>query len=67
MGQNWDNMTQYLSHFDWEKILSVREDITCTLHDFTFMLLSVTVQDIETIVQNVETNGFPVNLMVFSY
>ena len=22
MGQNWDNMTQFLSHFDSEKILS---------------------------------------------
>ena len=23
MGQNWDNMTQFLSHFDSEEILSV--------------------------------------------
>ena len=22
MGLNWDNMTQFLSHFDWEKNLS---------------------------------------------
>ena len=24
MGQNWDNMTQFLSHFGSEKILSAR-------------------------------------------
>ena len=38
-----------------------------TLHHFTCILLSVTVQDVESTVQNVETNGNAVNLTVFSY
>ena len=29
----------------------------CTLHDFTYMLLSVTIQDIESTVQDAETKG----------
>ena len=38
-----------------------------TLHDFTCTLLSVTVQDIESTVQDVKTKGNPVNLTAFSY
>ena len=39
----------------------------CTLHDFTCMLLPVTVQDVELTVQIVETNANFVNLRAFSY
>ena len=38
-----------------------------TLHDFTSMLLSVIVTDIESTVQYVETKGYTVNLAVFFY
>ena len=38
-----------------------------TVHDFTCMLLSVTVQDVESTVQDLETKGNPVNLTAFSY
>ena len=39
----------------------------CTLHNFTCMLLSVTVQDVESTVQDVGTEGNPVNLTTLSY
>ena len=32
-----------------------------TLHEFTYLLLSVTVQDVESIAQDVEIKGKPVN------
>ena len=38
-----------------------------TLHDFTCILLSVTVQDVQSTVQNVETKVNPVNLTAFFY
>ena len=44
-----------------------REDFKGSLHDFTCMLLSVTVQDIESTVQAVEAKGNPVIFMAFSY
>ena len=37
------------------------------LHDFTCTLLSVSVQDTESTVQEVEINGNLVNLTAFSY
>ena len=37
----------------------------CTLHDFTCVLLSVTVQVVESTVRDVETKGIPVNLTAF--
>ena len=39
----------------------------CTLHDFTFMLISLTVQDIESTVQYIEAKGNPVNLTPPAY
>ena len=39
----------------------------CTLSDFTCMLLSVTVQNAESILQDVGIKGNPVNLTAFSY
>ena len=39
----------------------------CILHGFTCMLLCVTVQDVESTGQDIETKGNPVNLTVFSY
>ena len=44
----------------YERFLNLREDFMCTLYDFKCMLLSATVQD-------VETKGSPVNLTAFSY
>ena len=43
------------------------EDFMRTLHDFLRMLLSVTVQDVESIVQDVEIKGNRVKLTEFSY
>ena len=39
----------------------------CTLHDFKCMLPSVTAQDVESTVQDVEAKGNPINLTAFSY
>ena len=45
---------------------NLHEDFMCTLLDFTCMLLSMTVQFVESIiVQDVETNGNYVNLTTF--
>ena len=46
---------------------NLRESYVCTSHDFTYMLLSVAVQDNELTVQNVEIKNNPVNLTAFSY
>ena len=37
------------------------------LHDFTCMLLSVTVHDVESTIQDIETEGNSVILTAFSY
>ena len=47
-------------NLQYERLLTSNEDFTCVLHDFTRILLSITVQ-------GVEPNVNPVNLMVFSY
>ena len=39
----------------------------CSLQDSTCMLLSVTIQYIESIVQDIETKGHPVKVTAFSY
>ena len=39
----------------------------CTLHNFTCIILSGTVQDVESTVQIIETKDNPVNLTGFSY
>ena len=39
----------------------------CVLHDFTCMLLSVTEQDVESTVKDIEAKGIPVNSTAFSY
>ena len=46
---------------------NLRENFICTLHNFTRMLLSVTVQTIETTVQEAETKGNRVSLSAYSY
>ena len=51
----------------YECILNLREDFMRTLHDFTYMLLSVTVQDVESTVQDIEIKGVSVNSTAFSY
>ena len=45
---------------------NLREDFMCTLHDFTRMSLSVTVQDVELTVPSIEETGNPVNSTSFS-
>ena len=44
----------------YERILDLHEEFMYTLHDFTCILLSRTVQD-------VKTKGNPVNLTAFCY
>ena len=46
---------------------NLREDFTCTIHDFPCMLLSVRVQDMESTVQHFEERSHPVNLTAYSY
>ena len=45
---------------EYEGFFNLREDFTCSLHDFTCMLLSITLQD-------VDTKGNPVLLTEFFY
>ena len=54
-------------YLQYEHLLNLREDLMCTLHDFTSMLLSVTVQDVELTVQDAEMQWNPVNLITVSY
>ena len=51
---------QYVRH------LNSHENFTCLLHDLMCMLLSVTVQGVESTVEDVETKVNPVNLKLFS-
>ena len=53
---------QYLVFF-----LNLREEVMCTLHYYTSMLLSVTVEKVESTVQNVETKGNSIYLTSFSH
>ena len=46
---------------------NLREDCMCTLHDITCMLTSITVQNFESTVQDLETKGNPVILTAFFY
>ena len=41
-------------NLQYEFFFNLREDLMCNFHDFTCMLFSVTVQDVESTVQNVE-------------
>ena len=50
-----------------ECLLNFREVFICTLRDFTCMLLSETVQDIKSTVQDSEIKCNPVNSTAFSY
>ena len=43
------------------------EVFTYILHDFTCILLSITAQNIDATVQDIETKGNPVNLAAFFY
>ena len=36
MGQNWDNMTQFLNHFDSEKILSACKETFREIFDIFY-------------------------------
>ena len=47
-------------------IFNLHEIFTLVLHNFTCMLLSVIVHDVESTVHDVETRGNPVNLTEFS-
>ena len=56
------------------KILNLRKDFMCTLHEFKYMLPSVTVQDVESTVQDVESTvqdverkGNHINVTAFFY
>ena len=56
--------------FNMSVFFNLHENLMCALHDFTCMLLSVTVHDIESTAQDcpdVETKGNPVILTAFSY
>ena len=44
-----------LGYLQYERLLNLRIDFKCSLHDFTCMLLSATVKDVESIVQDGET------------
>ena len=43
-------------NLQYERFLHLRENFMCTLHVYTGMLLSVTVQDGESTVQSIEQN-----------
>ena len=47
-----------------EVFLNSREN---DIYDFTCILLSVTVKDVKSIVQNIETMNVPVNVTALSY
>ena len=53
-------------NLQFERFLYLREDFMSTLDNFTCMLLSVTVQDVRSTLQDVQIKGNPVNLMSFS-
>ena len=46
---------------------NLRKDFMRTFHTFTCMLISVTVQNVESTVQDIETKSSSVNLMAFFY
>ena len=46
---------------------NLRKDFKCAINDFMYMLLSVRVQDVKSKVQDVETNGNPVNSTAISH
>ena len=56
-----------LQVFNISVIFNLRDSFTCALHDFTCMFLSVTVQNVESVVQEVKAKRNPVNLTAFSY
>ena len=56
-----------LVNLQYERFFNLRGDFVCTVHYFRCMIHSVTVQNIESTVQDVETKGNPVSLTAFSY
>ena len=46
---------------------NLREDFMCNIHDFKCIVLSVTLQDVESIVQDVETNVDLISVTAFFY
>ena len=48
-------------NLQYERLLHLREIIMYTAYDFTCMLLSVTLKDVESTVQHIEAKGNPVN------
>ena len=54
-------------NLQYECFFNLHEDFMRALHDFTWLLLSGRIQDVESTVQGVETKGNPINLMSFSY
>ena len=50
-----------------ERFFNSHENFTIILHDFTCMLLSVAIEDVESTAQAIEIRGNPVNVTAFSY
>ena len=51
-------------NLQYERIFNLREVSMRTLHDFTCMLLSVTVQDVDARVKDFETKDSPINFPI---
>ena len=47
-------------NLQYERFFNLGKDFMCTLHDFTCMLLSITVQDVETKANPVNLEAFPI-------
>ena len=56
-----------LLNLQYKRLLTLHEDFTFILHDFTLFLIFIIVQSVESIVQYVETKDSPVNLTAFYY
>ena len=54
-------------NLQYEPFFNLRENFMFTLHDFTCMLVSLTVLDVELTLQDLETYGNSLNLTAFSY
>ena len=54
-------------NLQYKCLLNSHEDFMSILQDFMYILLSMTVHDIESTVQIVQTKGNPVNSAAFSY
>ena len=56
-----------LQIFVMSVFFNLNEDFMFTLHNFLCMLLSVTVQEFGSKLQDVETKGNPINIKAFLY